>query len=193
MNHYNDTTTNHWRCKCGIYYVFYVICWKKIENLVCLLLPASLHCCLSWGWGYWNRKKRWEKWKMYVWLSLEMSVLHQQQLRVLWHCPICLSDWNQQPLNKGTAEHGLSISAGICCLEPFIKIITQLCISLQPLSLSHPSVRVHHRWSRVKLRRVQSRTWRSFTQYVTCLLCLYPKSTSEILCSFFLDLSLSLD
>lgn len=139
------------------------------------------------------RLLRREKGKVYVWLSLEMSVLHQQQLRVLWHCPICLSDWNRQPLKKGTAEHGLSISAGICCLEPFIKIITQLCISLQPLSLSHPSVRVHHWWSRVKLRRVQTWTWRSFTQYVTCLLCLYPKSTSELLCSFILDLSLSLD
>lgn len=94
------------------------------------------------------------------------------------HLPVRLKPAASEK-KKGTAEHDLSISAGSCCLEPFINIITRLCISPPPLSLSHPSVRVHRWWSSVTLRRVQTSTWRSFTQYVTCLLCLYPKSTSK--------------
>lgn len=151
---------------------------EKLKVIVCFHL--HLYITTHLGAELLRRSNRWENVKVCVWLSFGDSLLHQQQQqRVLWHCPICLSDWNRQLLKKGTAEHGLGISAGSCCLEPFINIITRLCISPPPLSLSHPSVRVHRWWSSVKLRRVQTSTWRSFTQYVTCLLCLYPKSTSK--------------
>lgn len=151
---------------------------EKLKVIVCFHLHLYITAHL--GAELLRRSNRWENVKVCVWLSFGDSLLHQhQQQRVLWHCPISLSDWNRQLLIKGTAEHDLSISAGSCCLEPFINIITRLCISPPPLSLSQPSVRVHRWWSSVTLRRVQTSTWRSFTQYVTCLLCLYPKSTSK--------------
>lgn len=142
----------------------------------CLLSPASLLNCSSWSWDI-EKAIDERMWKCVFDSLLEtvfcISISSSGCCGIApFACQIETSSfWKRERLSTASA----SLQAAAAC----INIITQLCISPQPQSLSHPSVRDYCWWSCVKLRRVQTLTRRSFTQYVACLLCLYPVSTSQ--------------